>query len=858
MAITSAQQADLYRIAVGMFGAAPGLTYIDALAQAINAGMTIPQIYNQLQTLPEFQGQAFGFTDASTNDQFAAAFIDKLLDGTVTAANRTIAINFVTAQLNAGQTRGQAMQTAINALDAIPSTDPNFGAAAQRFDNQIEVARHFTEVVGATTTDLNALRNAIAPVTQDVATVATTEAANLGAAGTQITLKTDAETATGTGFNDQINGFIDTATPANSTFTAGDNVSGGAGTDRLSITVTGNAPAVLPPAQVSGVEQFFIRDLNTGGLSTYDFSLVQGETTVANDRSTQAVSFTNVGTGSTVSVIGDGTTTVGATTFKMEGATSGTSAVTLNITGGVKGGANITRNDTGNAAITINSSGAANTVGTIDLDTGTALTALTINATSDLTGSLAPDFAANSKLTVTGTNLVDLLTGGAALSANLATVDATAQTGGGTRVILGSNTTSFKGGAGNDVVAVDALVFNATGTLDGGAGIDTIRVNAAAALTSKTAPNITNFEVLRIGDPGGAATFDASLISGIVAIELDASANPITVDKMSATEASAVTIRGTQGGTGPVFNVTGASTVGQLDVLGITIDDGLTAKNTITVANITAPGVETVNLKTVDNLTLSSMTGLGALTNMNISGGGNVNATTGALVLNVNTVINATGETGTVTINASAATTNGAQINGSLTKVNTITGTNQADVITGGSANDAFTAGGGNDTLDISQGGTDTLTFGAFGANGKDTITGFTTGATTSGGDVMNFKAFDAALNVAAPVAVTNLTGAAPIAADAVEVVAFGAALAGKDFSGADFTTLFGAGKVFSLTPAVNGEKALIIVQGTDVAQVYEASDINTAGTWEAGDLNLVGVLNGVTGGIIAANLSVA
>src|SRR5215216_1488618 len=101
MAITAAQQTQLYNLAVGMFNAAPGLTYIDALAQALNAGMSITQVYNQLSTLPEFQGQGFGFTDASTNDQFAAAFVDKLLDGTVTAANRTIAINFVVAQLNA-------------------------------------------------------------------------------------------------------------------------------------------------------------------------------------------------------------------------------------------------------------------------------------------------------------------------------------------------------------------------------------------------------------------------------------------------------------------------------------------------------------------------------------------------------------------------------------------------------------------------------------------------------------------------------------------------------------------------------------------------------------------------------------
>jgi hypothetical protein len=701
------------------------------------------------------------------------------------------------------------------------------------------------------------LRNAIAPVTQDPATVTATENQNLFGNGLNVTLKTDPDTVTGGSANDQINGFIDAANAANSTFTAADNIDAGGGTDRFNLTVTGAGTATLPAATVKNTEQFFIRDLHSGGgTSTYDFSLYSGENLVANDRATGAVSFTNLGAGTTVGIVGDGVTVNGPTSFTMETATT---PVTIQIDSKVQGG-NITRAQTGNAPVTINVTNGDSTVGTIDLDTAAAIAAVTINATGGaLTGSLvAGDFAANSKLTVTGANMVDLLTQGNALGANIATVDATAQTAGGTRVILGGVTTSFKGGAGNDVVAVDANVFNSTGTLDGGTGIDTVRVTAAAALTAATAKNITNFEVLRIGDPGGAATFDASLISGIVAVELDASANAITVDKLSATQAAAITIRGNQGAT-DVFNVTGATTPAQLDVLGLTIDDGLAAKNTITLANLSAPGVETINFKTVDNLTITTLVGGPlALTNMNITGGGNVNITTGALALNVNTQINATGETGTVTINASAATANGAAILGSLTKVNTITGTNQADNISGGSANDTITGGNGNDTIDISQGGSDVLKFGAFGANGKDTITGFSVGATASGGDVMNFNAFDAALNVAAPVSVSNLTGAAAIAADAVEVVAFGAALAGKDFSGADFATLFGAGKVFSATPAVNGEKALIIVTGTDQTQVYEASDVNTAGTWEAADLNLVGVLNGVTSPVVAANLSVA
>jgi hypothetical protein len=860
MAITAAQQTQLYNLAVGMFNAAPGLTYIDALAGALNAGMSITQIYNQLSTLPEFQGQGFGFTDASTNDQFAAAFVDKLLDGTVTAANRTIAINFVVAQLNAGQTRGQAIQTAINALDAIPSTDPNFGQAAQLFDNRIAVARHFTEVVGATTTDLNVLRNSIAPVTADVASVTTTQNANLTGAGQTFPLTAAADLVNGTAFADQIIGVIDQATPANSTFTASDVVNGGGQTDSFKITVTAGVGA-LPPASVSNVENFLIRDLGAGG--TYDFSLYSGETLVANDRSTANVVFNNLAAGTAVQVQGDNVTLHGSTTFKTE---SNTQAVTINVDGGVKQG-DIIRNNTGAATIVVNSTGADNTVGTLNLDTAAALTGLTINATSaDLTGKLdAADFAANSKLTVTGANDVDLL--GAALAANITTVDASAQTGGSTKVLLGGVGTSFTGGAGNDVVAVDALVFNAAGKLNGGTGIDTVRVTAAAALTAATAANMTGFEVLRVGDPGGAATFDTSLISGIVAVELDTSANAITLDNLNATRASAITIRGNQGAT-DVFNVTGASTVGQLDVLGISINDGLTAKNTITVANLSAPGVETVNFNTTDNLTLSSMTGLGALTNMNVTGGGNVNITTGALALNVNTIINASGETGTVTINAAAATTNGVALVGSLTKANTLTGTALADSLSGGSANDTFKGANGVDSINVSQGGDDIINIeGIVAAANRDTVTGFGAGTFTTGSGNDRLEVSDADVTFAfgaasgtfqvitsAPTSTTTFTTAtANVLELAFDLAGNGGANDLDNAAGLDGTALLAA---LAQTVAVSADQNkgyIVAYQGGNAYLYYAAESADAGADLAAADLALVGVFNGVAVGAFDA-----
>ncbi|WP_430436390.1 beta strand repeat-containing protein [Oceanibaculum nanhaiense] len=552
--------------------------------------------------------------------------------------------------------------------------------------------------------------------------------------GTSSTLTTSADNIAGTAGVDTIAGYINTttATTGQTTFSGADVINGGDGADIFNLTVEGaNAAGSLPAASITSVENFYVRDINTSGASTYDFATVTGEAQVWNDRSTQAVTFSNLAAGTTVGVKGDGSMTHGGTTFTLAAATN---AVAIAIDGGVKGG-NITRNATGEAAVTITSTGAANTVGTVDLDTGTAVKSVTIDATTNLTANLAADYAASSTLTIKGAGVVDI--DGAALSAAITTVDASGSTGGAKVLVNQADTTvdtKFTGGSGNDTLDVGKVVYSSTTlTATGGDGTDTIKMNDQAALTSTTAKYITGFEVLELSDDNDAAldTFDMSLMSTLTALKLnaDSAGDGYSITNMSATQAGNVTIAGTLAVT-PTFGVTGAATVGQLDTLSIAINDGATAVNVLTVANLTAAGVETINLALTDSLTLSAATGLGAMTAMNLTGAGVANITTGALALNVNSTIDASALTGTFTIDASAATTNGIAIKGSSTKANTITGSAQADVITGGSAADSLLGGAGDDTISSGD-GNDYISSGA----GADAIT------TGAGNDLVEMTA---------------------------------------------------------------------------------------------------------------------
>jgi hypothetical protein len=299
----------------------------------------------------------------------------------------------------------------------------------------------------------------------------------------------------------------------------------------------------LPPAQVSNVEQFSIRDLGVGG--TYNFSLYDGETLVVNDRSTAPVTFSDIAAGAKIQVQSDGATTLGTTTFTLASAMA---PITLNIDGKVVGAPDITRAQTGAADVVVNSRGGDNTVGTLELDTGTALTGLVIDVRGgDLTAKLAQDYAAGSKLTIIGGNDLDLL--GAPLSGNFTLVDASAQRAGSTKVVLSGNSTSFIGGLGNDFVAVDINAFNARGNLDGGGGNDVLS-GGSANDTFKGGNGIDNINVSQGGDDtinfeSIVVTANGDIVTGFTAGVFSSASG---VDRLEMADADATTAFGAVSG----------------------------------------------------------------------------------------------------------------------------------------------------------------------------------------------------------------------------------------------------------------------------------------------------------------------
>jgi len=522
-----------------------------------------------------------------------------------------------------------------------------------------------------------------------------------GIQGTTYTLTTGLDTVSGTSANDTINATV-SATAADNTLALADVINGGAGSDTLNVVASVLAADIAVPAgNIQSVETINIRALDSDGTvgtdaATFVASGASGVTAVNADRSTSNVTVTGLASGASVGMIGDGVVSNGILKYAYATATADQ---VINISGGTSkaGVADITATaSTGVTKATINSTGAANSVDTIKLDSagGGTVTTLNVNAASNLTATLtAGDFAATSALTVSGAAAkVDLGTAG-----NFKTIDASGLAAGGLTIALGTNATSFKGGQGNDVVTTAAVAATAAGAVDAGAGsADVLSVGAATDVdTASEAAVYAGFEVLKNSTN---SDLDVSLFTGssIGAIQLAGGAG---ATKMTAAQAAAIT------------NVTNNDTLtlalttatGSSDVLSVTLAN-TTATTSADLTTATVDGFETMNVVSSSgssaDISALSFASAANLTALNISGAKPISVSTANITKAA--TISATG----LTYVGSTTTDYALTLSGNLVKGSSVVGSGAADSLTtsaaiSGTSGDYVTydAGAGNDAL---------------------------------------------------------------------------------------------------------------------------------------------------------------
>lgn len=152
----------------------------DYIVSRLDGGATqaevIEEITNLLATFPASNAD-WGAAAVAHNTGNATKLVDNLVGDTVNASEKQGAVDYILAQQASGQTFGQMVDWAINALAEMNSEDAVWGNAARRFDNRMEVSRYYSVEKSGSSTNLSKLQQILAGVTADMASVATAKTA---------------------------------------------------------------------------------------------------------------------------------------------------------------------------------------------------------------------------------------------------------------------------------------------------------------------------------------------------------------------------------------------------------------------------------------------------------------------------------------------------------------------------------------------------------------------------------------------------------------------------------------------------------------------------------------------------------
>jgi len=132
MALTPQQQTALLQMTQAMFNATLGSVYFSALASQIEAGQSIAGLAQSLSGTALFLGK--DYSTLTVPAEFAAALVDDLVGDDATAANKTVAINFIVDRMNAGANQDAIITEVTGILSTMPVSDPTWGKAALHFN----------------------------------------------------------------------------------------------------------------------------------------------------------------------------------------------------------------------------------------------------------------------------------------------------------------------------------------------------------------------------------------------------------------------------------------------------------------------------------------------------------------------------------------------------------------------------------------------------------------------------------------------------------------------------------------------------------------------------------------------------
>jgi hypothetical protein len=698
---TVAQQQAIANLYIALFNRAPDADGFNFWTQALANGASLDTIARNFVTTPESRAV---YPESQTAEQFVSAYYSNVLGRPIDANGLAFwtkllqdsgGVGSVGARANVVSQIVDIVNTPLPVKPADITAEAyaltfadrnafhNKGVVAVYFaveykGTDLNLAKQVLTVVGPTTTTIDvakALLNPPAPTPAPAPVPSTpqhfpgTTAQNEFVGGTA---------------DDTFEFVIDNVITANTTLTAGDKVSGGAGNDTLTVTTTGVVgTADFAKATVTSVETVVIKRTDA---SSVTYEATAGVKNVIVEGGTGSFRVNELGADAKVGVNGG---TSGAMTLAYQPAATST---TLDLNGGANTGT-VTYISAGLTALTINSTGSANA---LDRLIGSPqLTTLNIVAGSAFSTTYLQASSSGAVVNISGSAAVDV---GTLTDPSIRTINAGTNTGGLTATLATNNpVVQITGSGGNDRITTGIELTS--GFVDAGAGTaDRLIVTDSKALANSTlGGKYTGFEVLEIMN---GVSVDLTNITGITSVAISGGAAATGVTNLDVAQAAAVSIL--SAGAAGAVTIGLTSTAGTSDTVKATLSTA--ASQAINLTGLTLTGVEKLELTGngtagAAGLVTLTTTNATSLDSIVVKNAGGAAITVAGSHTKTDLSIDASESAGVVTANASAYNTaTGANIKGGMGN-DVLTGSAKADVLIGGAGGDTLVGGAGDDYL---------------------------------------------------------------------------------------------------------------------------------------------------------------
>lgn len=149
---------DLYQFFIVAFDAAPGVTYMNQLAEAYRAGLSVKRIVEIFTSKKQFT-DVYPLT--LNHQSLAEKLTQNIVKSSATEATKASAMVDIKAALDGGWSRADVVYQVFGNLARKSEDDPDWGSTSIFFRNEIAVAKAYTEVMNQSTTDLPTLRKVL-------------------------------------------------------------------------------------------------------------------------------------------------------------------------------------------------------------------------------------------------------------------------------------------------------------------------------------------------------------------------------------------------------------------------------------------------------------------------------------------------------------------------------------------------------------------------------------------------------------------------------------------------------------------------------------------------------------------------